>query len=62
MPPLALLERPEWSRGRKRAMWPLRVYLVASVVLLFVKAVQLGWTGPYLAVSVRPGGTFGPWT
>jgi Mn2+/Fe2+ NRAMP family transporter len=42
MPPLALLERPEWSAGRKRAMTVLRVYLVASVVLLLVKAVQLG--------------------
>ena len=42
MPPLALLERPEWSPGRKRAMSVLRVYLVASVVLLLVKAVQLG--------------------
>jgi hypothetical protein len=42
MPPLALLERPEWSTGRKRAMLLLRVYLVASVVLLLVKAVQIG--------------------
>jgi len=42
MPPLALLERPEWSSGRKRAMLVLRIYLVASVVLLLVKAVQLG--------------------
>jgi Mn2+/Fe2+ NRAMP family transporter len=42
MPPLALLERPEWSPGRKRAMLVLRLYLVASVVLLLVKAVQLG--------------------
>ncbi len=42
MPPLALLERPEWSSGRRRAMLVLRVDLVASVVLLVVKAVQLG--------------------
>ncbi|HEY5252665.1 MAG TPA: NRAMP family divalent metal transporter [Acidimicrobiales bacterium] len=42
MPPLALLERPEWSPGRKRAMLVLRLYLVASVVLLLVKAIQLG--------------------
>jgi Mn2+/Fe2+ NRAMP family transporter len=42
MPPLALLERPEWSNGRRRAMLALRGYLVVSVVLLFVKAVQLG--------------------
>ncbi len=42
MPPLALLERPEWSRGRTWSMSVLRVYLVVSVVLLLVKAVQLG--------------------
>jgi NRAMP (natural resistance-associated macrophage protein)-like metal ion transporter len=42
MPPLALLERPEWSPGRKWSMTVLRIYLVASVVLLLVKAVQLG--------------------
>jgi hypothetical protein len=42
MPPLALLERPEWSPARKRAMLVLRIYLVASVALLLVKAVQLG--------------------
>ena len=42
MPPLALLGRPEWSRGRLAAMWALRVYLVIAVVLLLVKAVQLG--------------------
>jgi len=42
MPPLALLGRPEWSRGRTAAMWSLRGYLVVAVVLLLVKAVQLG--------------------
>ena len=42
MPPLALLERPVWSRGRTSAMWILRLYLVAAVLLLIVKAVQLG--------------------
>ena len=42
MPPLALLERPVWSPGRKAAMLALRGYLVVSVVLLLVKAVQLG--------------------
>ena len=42
MPPLALLGRPEWSRGRTAAMWALRGYLVVAVVLLLVKAVQLG--------------------
>ncbi len=42
MPQLALLERPVWSRGRTYAMWTLRIYLVGAVVLLVVKAVQLG--------------------
>jgi Mn2+/Fe2+ NRAMP family transporter len=42
MPPLALLGRPKWSTGRKVAMLTLRGYLVISVVLLIVKAVQLG--------------------
>ncbi len=42
MPPLALLSRPEWSPGRKIAMLALRGYLVVSIILLIVKAVQLG--------------------
>jgi hypothetical protein len=42
MPPLALLERPAWSPGRKAAMLALRAYLVVAVVLLVVKTVQLG--------------------
>jgi hypothetical protein len=42
MPPLALLSRPEWSTGRKIAMLTLRGYLLVSVILLIVKAVQLG--------------------
>ncbi len=41
MPPLALLDRPPWSPGRKAAMIALRVYLVVAVGLLVVKAVQL---------------------
>ena len=45
MPPLALLGRPEWSRGRKLAMSSLRIYLIVAVVLLVVKAVQLGTGG-----------------
>jgi NRAMP (natural resistance-associated macrophage protein)-like metal ion transporter len=45
MPPLALLERPEWSRGRKATMLVLRGYLVLSVALLLVKAIQLGLHG-----------------
>jgi NRAMP (natural resistance-associated macrophage protein)-like metal ion transporter len=42
MPQLALLQRPIWSRSRTGAMWALRLYLVAAVLLLIVKAVQLG--------------------
>ena len=42
MAPLALLGRPQWSTGRKLAMLTLRGYLVVSVILLIVKAVQLG--------------------
>ncbi len=42
MPPLALLERPVWSPGRKAAMLMLRGYLVLAVLLLIVKTVQLG--------------------
>ncbi|MBV9207758.1 MAG: Nramp family divalent metal transporter [Actinobacteria bacterium] len=42
MPPLALLKPAEWSAGRKAALLTLRGYLVISVLLLIVKAVQLG--------------------
>ena len=42
MPPLALLERPVWSPGRRAAMLLLRGYLVVAVLLLLVKTVQLG--------------------
>jgi Mn2+/Fe2+ NRAMP family transporter len=42
MAPLALLERPQWSTGRKVAMLTLRGYLLISMILLIVKAVQLG--------------------
>jgi Mn2+/Fe2+ NRAMP family transporter len=42
MPPLALLKPAEWSMGRKVALLTLRGYLVISVVLLIVKAVELG--------------------
>jgi len=42
MPPLALLERPVLSPGRRGAMLLLRGYLVVAVVLLIVKTVQLG--------------------
>jgi hypothetical protein len=39
---LALLARPQWSTGRKVAMLTLRGYLLLSVILLIVKAIQLG--------------------
>jgi Mn2+/Fe2+ NRAMP family transporter len=42
MPPLALLKPVEWSTGTKLAMLLLRGYLVISVLLLIVKAVQIG--------------------
>jgi Mn2+/Fe2+ NRAMP family transporter len=42
MPPIALLKPAEWSIGRKVALLTLRGYLVISVLLLIVKAVQLG--------------------
>lgn len=42
MPPLALLARPRWSTGRKVAMLTMRGYLLASMILLIVKAIQLG--------------------
>jgi len=42
MPPVAQLGRPSWSKGRLAGMWALRGYLVIAVLLLVVKAVQLG--------------------
>jgi hypothetical protein len=42
MPPLALLERPVWSPGRKAGMLVLRGYLVVAVLLLVIKTIQLG--------------------
>jgi Mn2+/Fe2+ NRAMP family transporter len=41
MPPIALLERPRQSVGRRAAMLALEAYLVLAIVLLVVKAVQL---------------------
>jgi len=41
MPPLALLGRPPWSRGRLIGMWALRGYLIVAVLLLVVRAVQI---------------------
>ena len=45
MPPLNLLNRPKWSRGRVLGMWALRAYLVLAVILLLVKAIELGING-----------------
>jgi NRAMP (natural resistance-associated macrophage protein)-like metal ion transporter len=42
MPQMTFLEPAVWSSGRKAAMLAMRVYLVVSVVLLIVKAAQLG--------------------
>ncbi len=42
MPALNLLERPAWSRGRLVGMYLLRIYLVVAVLLLLVKAIELG--------------------
>jgi Mn2+/Fe2+ NRAMP family transporter len=41
MPPVALLSRPRWSAGRKAAMLAMRAYLLISVILLVIKAIQL---------------------
>jgi NRAMP (natural resistance-associated macrophage protein)-like metal ion transporter len=41
MPPLALLAKPEWSRGRILAMYAMYGYLVVAIVLLVVKASRL---------------------
>jgi NRAMP (natural resistance-associated macrophage protein)-like metal ion transporter len=41
MPPLALLDRPEWSPARTLAMRVLSGYLVVAVIMLIVKTVQL---------------------
>jgi Mn2+/Fe2+ NRAMP family transporter len=45
MPPLNLLSRPQWSRGRVVGMYALRGYLVVAVILLLVKAIELGVNG-----------------
>jgi Mn2+/Fe2+ NRAMP family transporter len=42
MPPLSLLDRPAWSRGRLLGMYALRGYLVVAALLLLVKAIRLG--------------------
>jgi Mn2+/Fe2+ NRAMP family transporter len=42
MPPLALLGRPQMSTARRIAMLTLSGYLALAVILLIVKAIQLG--------------------
>jgi Natural resistance-associated macrophage protein len=42
MPPLALLKPVQWSTGTKLGVLTLRAYLVVSVLLLIVKAVEIG--------------------
>ena len=42
MPPLELLERPVWSRTRTIGMYTLRGYLLVAVLMLVVKAVEIG--------------------
>ena len=42
MPPLALLKPVQWSAGTKLGILLLRAYLVISVLLLIVKAIQIG--------------------
>jgi NRAMP (natural resistance-associated macrophage protein)-like metal ion transporter len=42
MPPLALLKPVKWSPGLRFGMLSLRAYLVVAVILLLVKAIQLG--------------------
>jgi Mn2+/Fe2+ NRAMP family transporter len=42
MPPLELLERPTWSRVRTVGMYTLRGYLVVAVLMLIVKAIEVG--------------------
>jgi hypothetical protein len=42
MPPLALLKPVEWSTGTKFGVLLLRGYLVVAVLLLIVKAIQVG--------------------
>ncbi len=46
MPPLALLKPVAWSPGTKLGMLMLRGYLLISVLLLIVKAVQLRGAEP----------------
>ncbi len=42
MPPLALLKPVKWSAGLRVGVLSLRAYLIVAVLLLLVKAIQLG--------------------
>ena len=42
MPAVVLLDRPAWSMARRVAMGALAGYVVVAVLMLIVKAVQLG--------------------
>jgi Mn2+/Fe2+ NRAMP family transporter len=42
MPPLELLQRPAWSRTRTIGMYALRGYLVVAVLMLIIKAIEVG--------------------
>jgi hypothetical protein len=41
MPPLALLQRPMMSNGRKIGMSALRLYLGVAMILVIIKIVEL---------------------
>jgi hypothetical protein len=41
MPPLALLDRPVMSTGRKIGMSALRLYLAVAMILVIIRIVQL---------------------
>jgi hypothetical protein len=41
MPPLALLQRPAMSTGRKIGVGALRLYLAVAMILVIVKIAQL---------------------
>jgi Mn2+/Fe2+ NRAMP family transporter len=42
MPPITLLSRPQWSRGRRVGLMALQGYVIVAMILLAVKVVQLG--------------------
>jgi hypothetical protein len=42
MPPIALLTRPVPSRGRRIGMTAMGAYILVAVLLLLVKAIELG--------------------